>query len=80
MATIEIKNAERLIRKIPTRMDDLEIVNFLHQTELDSKYLLVFKLMSKMTDKLMADLLDVSERRLRDFKSYKVKIERQSLK
>jgi len=80
MATIEIKNAERLIRKIPSRMDDLEIVNFLNQTELDSKYLLVIKLMSQMTDKLMANLLDISERRLRDFKSFKVNIERRSIK
>jgi len=80
MATIEFKHAERLIKRIPSRMDDLEIVNFLNRTEFDFKYLLVIKKMSKMTDKLMADLLDVSERRLRDFKSYKVNIERRSIK
>ena len=80
MATLEIKNAEKLIKKIPSRMDDLEIFNFLDKTEFDFMYLSVIKFMSKMTDKLMADLLDVSERRFRDYKSYKVNIEKRSIK
>lgn len=80
MATLDMKYAEKLIKKIPSRMDDLEIVNFLDRTEFDFKYLSVIKLMSKMTDKLMADILDISERRFRDFKSYKVEIERRSIK
>lgn len=80
MTTLEIKNTDGLIKKIPERLDDYEIIHYLRSNKLSSKHIIAIKVMSNMTDKRMSEILNVSERTLRGYRSVKKFIEKPSFK